>query len=179
MFIVKINGDSEQIQFIMNTFQNEALFLSELIKEIKTISANDFIIKCNSVSDAALLEEQITLKYGDKISIKKVKNFKPTIKIPGLSTTLESKDDIKKQLINRNKWIRNEDFDIKQTYTTLTDNTSYTTVIAECSLELFDILLIRKFVSFGFMRHKIYEYVDSKYSLLEIIVFQIIYGVFW
>lgn len=155
--VSEIEDDAKKV---MSQLRSDNVCGDTQIVDVKGMGQKEILIKCNTVDDANKVQERLTEKYGTQIAFTEVKVFTPMVKISHLLTTAEHKHDIKDQLIDQNKWILPDEFEIKDMYLTIRNDPSARTIIATCSPKMLEIFIEQKYVIFGLKKSQIFEHID-------------------
>lgn len=144
----------------MEMIQKDNICATLHLESVKKEGKANFTIKCPDAETAKKLEETMKDKYGNKVEVKGVNPATPKVKIIRVPTGITDKDQIKKQLVNRNQWLRDARFNIAEIYTIEVVKHPYTNIIVETDLLTQRLMLKKGVVIFGFQECRIFEHIN-------------------
>lgn len=126
--------------------------------------AKDFLtVKCVKAADAVVVEEQLTIAFGDKLVISGVKSSTPRVKIVdvGLDPDTEIENDYFVSLLkSQNYWLRNMNFKVTEVFKVPGSKRDYSNVILDCDILALKAFLEKGSVIVGFAEKRVYEHIN-------------------
>lgn len=129
------------------------------LKSIKHKAKGVLTVRSNDADGAARLEQHLSTKYANAITITKPKNTQPMVKLVGVDPE-QNEEELLAQIMMSYENVNLDNFKILRKYAMQGRRRNYAVVIAGCSLELQLHLIARKAINLGLRTVNVYEHIE-------------------